>query len=736
MTASLILPPGRRPLRPTMLLLTLTATCCATGASAQDSLTAAAPAAADAASAAATLAPIVITGAADAADATEGSGAYTVRQTSAAARLPLSLRETPQSVTVMTRQRLDDQQLSSVQQALEQTIGISSQTLDSERVSFHARGFAIDSFQYDGIPTEFLDGASFLDTAFYDRIEVVRGATGLLTGAGNPSASVNLVRKRPGRAFAATLSASAGSWDNYRGLADLSAPLADEGRVRMRVVGVYQDRHSFIDLYQQKKQAFYGIIEADITDATLLSAGYDYQNIKPTGTTWGGVPRWYHDGTQTDWRRSKTLAAQWSHWDNRISTAFAKLEHTFGNDWNAQLSFNQQRNNAHAQLFSGLGYPDRASGAGLLPVALASDAHTRQNSLDAMLSGPFELLGRRHELTLGMLHSRRHGDDNSTGFVFPATPIGNYNDWSGNYPQPDFSAQARTQTQTVTRQRGIYGVARFSLGARLKLIAGGRLNRYEINQQTGRQHFHNKETGKFTPYAGLVFDLSEQHSAYASYTTIFNPQTSRDRDNRVLSPTRGKNAEIGLKSEYLDGRLNTALALFDIRMDNVAQIDAGQMLPDGTQAYYAASGTKSRGFDAEIQGEPLRGWNLYAGISHFTASAATGARLSPQLPRTTARLFTTWQLPGSWQPLTLGAGLNWQSRFYQTATSPAGLVTTGQASYVLASVMARYAISPQLEATLNVNNLFDKKYAVMSGFYNQVLYGEPRNAMLTLSYRP
>lgn len=147
--------------------------------------------------------PLIIVSEKSASATTEGSDSYTTGQTSAATRLPLSLRDTPQAVTVLTRQRIEDQQLDSVQQALEATTGISSRTLDSERVSFYSRGFAIDSFQYDGVPTAFLEGASFLDTAFYDRIEVVRGATGLLTGAGNPGASVNLVRKRPGKSLAA-----------------------------------------------------------------------------------------------------------------------------------------------------------------------------------------------------------------------------------------------------------------------------------------------------------------------------------------------------------------------------------------------------------------------------------------------------------------------------------------------------------------------------------------------------
>ena len=198
-------------------------------------------------------------------------------------------------MTVLTRQRMDDQQLTSVQSALEATTGITSRTLDSERVDFFSRGFSIDSFQFDGVPTIFVDGASFLDTAFYDRIEVVRGATGLLTGAGNPGASVNLVRKRPSYSFQAQASVSAGSWDNYRGMMDVSTPLTDDGRVRARVVGSYQDRHSWLDRYQQKKQALYAVIEADLTDNTTLSVGYDAQIIKPTGTTWGGVPRWYSD---------------------------------------------------------------------------------------------------------------------------------------------------------------------------------------------------------------------------------------------------------------------------------------------------------------------------------------------------------------------------------------------------------------------------------------------------------
>ncbi|MCI2260835.1 TonB-dependent siderophore receptor [Xanthomonas indica] len=152
----------------------------------------------NASNAAQSLPAVNVTHRADAA-ATEGTGSYTTGETAAATRLPLSLRDTPQSVTVITRQRMDDQQLTSVQGVLENTTGIASYQSDSERTSFYSRGFLINNLQYDGIPTvvgNIVNGSGIgsLDTAFYDRVEVVRGASGLLTGTGNPSAAINLVR--------------------------------------------------------------------------------------------------------------------------------------------------------------------------------------------------------------------------------------------------------------------------------------------------------------------------------------------------------------------------------------------------------------------------------------------------------------------------------------------------------------------------------------------------------------
>lgn len=692
-----------------------------------------------------TLPAVTVTGSVDPA-ATEGTGSYTTRKTAAALRLPLSLKETPQSVTVITRQRMDDQQLNSVQSVLDNTAGITSYQSDSERTSFYSRGFLINNVQYDGIPTIVGDlvngsGISSLDTAFYDRVEVVRGASGLLTGTGNPSVAINLVRKRPTRDFSASASLGAGSWDTRRGTADVSAPLTADGRVRARVVGTYQDGDSYLDGYKPQRKAFYGIVEADLTPDTTVSLGYDDQDSTPKGPTWGGLPLWFSDGTQADYPRSKAYSQKWSRWDSGLKTAFAELDHRFANGWNLRAIANQYRSDFDTHLLGVVGRPDRATGLGTYPfgaypVALASEGRSHQNSVDVMANGPIELFGRSHDIVVGAMSSRRDASEHDIPPFYPGFVPVNIYDLGSPYPRPDFEAMASIPTQTRIKQSGVYGAARLSLADPLKLVVGGRFSNYEIEESVSGAPFHYKTSGEFDPYAGLIYDIDSTYSAYVSYTGIFNPQTDyRDIKGNVLTPAKGKTTEIGLKGDYLDGRLHASVALFDTRLDNGAQIVAGTYTPSGAQAYESVDGTKSRGIEMDLQGELARGWNIYAGLAHFTAKDGDGVRLNSQLPRTTAQLFTTYQLPGSWNRLTLGGGVKWQSRFYEAANSGTSTLGGEQASYALVSLMGRYVIAKGTDVSVNVNNLLDRKYALQKGDFDTVGYGAPRNVMVTFNFR-
>lgn len=220
---------------------------------------------------------------------TEGSRSYTTGAMATATKLPLTMRETPQAVTVITRQRMDDQAMTSINDVVKATPGLFLNFSSGPgRQTYTARGFDIDNIMYDGIPSGYSGWTAGVqpNLAMFDRVEVVRGATGLVTGAGNPSAAINMVRKRPLAEQKVTLTGAAGSWDDYRGEVDASSPLNDSGTLRGRVVTSYRDANSFVDDAEESHGLFYAVTEADLSEDTTLTVGLSHQKDK-TNYFWG-----------------------------------------------------------------------------------------------------------------------------------------------------------------------------------------------------------------------------------------------------------------------------------------------------------------------------------------------------------------------------------------------------------------------------------------------------------------
>ncbi|MCS5517451.1 TonB-dependent receptor plug domain-containing protein [Pseudomonas qingdaonensis] len=276
---------------------------------------------------------------------TEHSGSYTTGAMQTATKLPLSLRETPQSVTVITRQRMDDQGMRSLDDVVQATPGLRLSAARPANSEFFARGFPITNLMFDGLPTTYnADWVATADLAPYDRVEVVRGATGMMQGAGNPSAAINMVRKRPTQAFQASVTGSAGSWDNYRSELDVSGPLNDSASVRGRIVGAYNDKGSYQDYAGRERGVFYGISEFDLTDSTTLTVGASDQNDN-NNINWGGLPV-NPDGSHMGFSRSKTFGYSWSHQDVENKTVFVELDQRFDNDWRLHLGASKNWSNS------------------------------------------------------------------------------------------------------------------------------------------------------------------------------------------------------------------------------------------------------------------------------------------------------------------------------------------------------------------------------------------------------
>lgn len=681
---------------------------------------------------------------------TEGTGSYTTGATKTATPLSMSLRETPQSVTVVTRQRIEDQGLSTVTDVVNNVTGVSVNQYETHRAGFTARGFDIDNLQIDGIPTTWdqpwSSGEVTGSLAMYDRVEVVRGATGLMTGAGNPSAAINLVRKRAqSKDLTGLVEVGVGRWSERRALADVSTPLNDSGSVRARVVGEYQQGDSWVALMKQQSQTLYGTVEADLTPKTLLSVGVSSQETDPEAPMWGGLPFWYTDGSTTNWDRSKTTAADWADWSTGYDNYFANVEHGFNNGWTLRATVSRGERSSDSHLLYLSGVPDRVTGLGMNAFSGSYVTETNQNDIGLHASGPFAFAGRQHEAAFGYMHSKQKFNSNSRAADFgsASSDVGNFNNWNGAaYPEPGWGPETFYES-SVTTQKAMYGVARFSLTDPLKLIVGARVTDYE---KTGfglwTESYKVSNKGEVTPYAGIVYDINDTFSAYASYTDIFQPQNLKDLAGQNLDPVVGKSTEAGIKGEMFDGRLNASFALFRIKQDKLGQaaglVDrdgAGPLVPE--PYYRAASGASSEGFEFDLAGELAPGWNASAGYTQFKAEDAAGADVNSIYPRKLLRVFTTYRLPGEWSGLTIGGGVNWEGSTY-TIDPNAPAATSGrieQGAHSLVNLMARYEFSDQLSAQVNVNNALDKEHFGMFAAYGAITYAVPRSVSATLRYR-
>lgn len=665
---------------------------------------------------------------------TENSGVYTPGSIATATRLVLKPKETPQTISVITRQEMDDFNLNSIDDVMRHTPGVSVVTYDSERTEYYSRGFAIQNFQYDGIPmhrdSAYSAGNTLSDMGIYDRIEVLKGATGLLTGVGDPGATINLIRKKPTKDFQGNVSLGLGSWNNYRGQIDLSGPLNETGSIRARGVAAYQDKESQLDRYERKTPVFYGILEADLTDNTLLTVGADYQDNKPKGSTWGGIPIYNSAGQFNKMPRGFNNGANWSNWEQYTRTIFSTLEHKFDNDWVAKIQLNHQINGYDAQLGAAAGgHPNPSTGTGVSMWAGNYKGETKSDAADIYATGPFQLFGREHELVVGASISESTWKNN--GYGTPTdykTSVDQYYQWNGNVAEPDWQKGNHWSNNETTKQNGFYLTSRLNLHDDLKVILGGRIANYKSEE--------TKESGIFIPYVGAVYDLNDQYSVYASYSTIFKPQSAQDPNGKTLDPLEGENYEAGIKGEFFDGRLNASLAYYQLKQDNFAKEIPNVLTPSGGVASEALQGVKTKGAELEVTGEIRPGWNLHAGFNH-KISKQDGIKQSTLTPENEFSLYTSYKLNQWVEGLTIGGGARWQDKTWGDVTNPLykDPVKHVVSDYWLFDAMANYEVNDQLSVSFNVNNLLDEKYYTIFSWYSTYTWGEGRNYNLGLKYK-
>lgn len=646
-------------------------------------------------------------------------------------KVPLKPRELPQSASVIDHERLEQQNLFSLDEAMQQATGVTVQPFQLLTTAYYVRGFKVDSFELDGVPALLGNTASSpQDMAIYERVEILRGSNGLLHGTGNPAATVNLVRKRPQREFAASTTLSAWRWDRYRAEVDVGGPLSASGNVRGRAVAAYEDRDYFYDVADQGTRLLYGVTEFDLSPDTLLTVGAQYQHIDSI-TNMAGVPM-AKDGSNLGLSRDTYLDVDWDRFKWDTYRAFGSLEQQLGGGWKGKVSAEYQEADSRLRYAGSFGAIDPQTGDGGQLMGAAYKFKSIQRSLDANLNGPVRLFGLTHELLGGVTYAQGETRQDTARFLnLPNTPVNVYRWDPHGVPRPQIGQYTSPGTTTTT-QKGLYALGRIKLAEPLTLVVGGRESWWD--QDTPATRF--KPGRQFTPYGGLIWDFARDWSWYVSYAEVYQPQADRQTWNsEPLSPVEGKTYETGIKGELADGRLNLSLAAFRIDLENNPQEDPDHPGPPNNPFYISGGKVRSQGFELEGTGYLTPYWSLSAGYTYTSTEYLkdsqndSGTRYSTFTPRHLLRLWSNYDLPWQDRRWSVGGGLQAQSDYSVDYRG----VSMRQGGYALVNMRLGYKIDEHWTAAVNVNNLFDRTYyqSLSNPNWNN-RYGEPRSFNVSL----
>ncbi|ATC81379.1 TonB-dependent siderophore receptor [Pseudoalteromonas agarivorans] len=659
---------------------------------------------------------------------------YITEDAQSATKLGLTIKETPQSISVVSRALMDDFSLDDINSVLESTPGVTVEQIETDRTYFKARGFEITNFQVDGLGIPQSSGSiqGTLDTSIYDRVEIVRGANGLMTGAGNPSATVNMVLKKPTYITQAHASASYGSWNNKRLEVDVSTPINDDHAVR--AVFTKQKAESYLDRYETDKTIAYLAYEGKLTDDTTLSINYVNQQKDADSPLWGALPLYYTDGTATNYDASTSTASDWSYWDNSAEQVYVTLEQNLSATWVATARYAHIENEQDSELFYVFGTPDSETGLGLTGYASRYDYEDKHDLFDLYASGKFDLFGQEHDLSFGVSQAKMDYNEQSlfdytTGNGFPAMP--SLDTWDGVAPEATL-VDALSGSDIKNKQQSAYISTRIKLGEPLSVLAGVRYTDWETSGSAyGVEQTRNDS--EVIPYVGAVYDFNESLSAYASYTETFVPQKELDINNEQLAPITGKSSEIGLKAQLLDDQVFVTFAYFDAKQEGLA-VEIANTAPNSR--YYAADGINSDGFEIELSGKVTD--DLSASISFSNLSIEGDDLVEDYTPENQLKLAATYQVPFV-EGLTFGANYRWQDstardQYNENVEPRVYVTTTNQDAYGILDLMANYKITENVGVTFNVNNTTDEKY-LHSLYWAQGYYGAPRNYALSVNWQ-
>ncbi len=642
---------------------------------------------------------------------------YRATRTGTATWTDTPIRDVPQSIQVVPRQILEDQQDSSLVSALQNVSNVSQLSENGGRAdTFTIRGFDQRNYKINGLTVNqaLITDETNIDPAWIERAEVLKGPSAVLYGDGGYGGTVNIVTRSPSLTPGAEASFGYGSYGRTRADFSVTGPVAGLDDLAFRLTGAAQGVGSWRDMVSDSKRQFIApsLLWTPSADTKVwIDAAYTRQTA-PIDFGLIGV-----DGKPIK-PYTRYLNETWAKQTGHKSMVDYGVEHRV-NDW-LQIR-------ARGNFSEGEAHRLRAPAVkvvGDLLTHRAADQYDASHSgnfvLDSVLdfdTGPF-----KHHVVMGGEY--QNGWRSVTLYQAKLASIDIYDPVYGALPGP-FSLSSITKSRVVTKS--LFFQDQIDLTSQIKLLGGVRYEDEKVsNDTTGVRSGYGAT--RATPRLGLVYQPLDWLSLYASYSEGYQAQGGTDESGRAFTPETGRQYEVGAKFDIIPDRLSATLSAFRIVRQGVltTPADSDYSIQTGQQ--------RSQGVELDVNGEILPNWNVMASVGYDDAQI-TKDELFPvgnslaNTPRWGGSLWSTYMFEDG--PLTgFGFGGGFVARgkryadLYNTVTLP---------GYVRFDATAFYNINEHFKATLTVKNLFNTQYIFSAQNNNEIYPGDPFTVMLGIS---
>jgi len=642
--------------------------------------------------------------------------------------------ETPQSVSIVTREQFEEQGATSVRQAVSYTPGIFSDQIGaSNRFDYIVmRGFSdgsLDNLYLDGLKImgdTNSHSSLVVDPWFLESIEVVRGPASVLYGRSSPGGIVAMNSRKPSFDAGGQVKVFAGN-NRQRGAAfDVTGPLDDNDRVAFRLGGMSRLADTQFGA-KEERYAFAPSLSWRITDQTRLDL-MAYIHRDPEGGSHSGLP---YEGTVVPHAGEKISnnfyegERAYDKYDRRENMVGYNIEHAFDSGWSARQKLRYLHTNVELNQVYAAGW---ANNTDLNRGYSGSDESMSAITVDSQLDGSVDTGDINHRLLVGVDYQRR--SNNTDGYSGVVTAINAFNPVYG----ADVTGISRYASEKhKLEQTGVYAQNQLSWD-RWRLTLGGRYDQVTITNVNKLNGISDElDQGNFSSRAALLYLFDNGFAPYVSYSTAFTPTSFVDGNGKILDPMKGKQWEAGLKYQPEGSETQYSASVFRINQTNIATKE------EPNDPYRAIGEIESEGVELEAVGNltdnlRLQAAYTYTDVRYKKSSPEEQGRRAIYAPRNQASAWLSYDVKsGPLDGLTLGSGVRYvngvASDRANTHTLPSYTVMDLAVGYDLSKVGLK-----GLSAQLNVNNLTDKRYVATCNSLSYCYFGAERNIVGSLSY--